>query len=91
MLKWNIKFTKNGDDDLNYWRNTDKKKFERVRQLLHSIEADPLTGTGKPERLRNHKDPALYSRRIAQSHRLVCSFRNEEIIIYAARYHYGDK
>ncbi|MGC1072790.1 Txe/YoeB family addiction module toxin [Pantoea agglomerans] len=91
MSKWNIKFTKNGADDLNYWRDTDKKKFERVRQLLHSIEADPLTGIGKPERLRHHKDPALYSRRIDQSHRLVYSIQNGEIIIYAARYHYGDK
>ena len=75
----------------NYWRDTDKKKFERIRQLLLSIEADPLTGIGKPERLRHHKDPALYSRRIDQSHRLVYSIQNGEIIIYAARYHYGDK
>ncbi|MBW6280311.1 Txe/YoeB family addiction module toxin, partial [Pseudomonas aeruginosa] len=48
-------------------------------------------GIGKPERLRHHKDPALYSRRIDQSHRLVYSIQNGEIIIYAARYHYGDK
>ncbi|MGV7077120.1 type II toxin-antitoxin system YoeB family toxin [Klebsiella pneumoniae] len=26
-----------------------------------------------------------------QSHRLVYSIQNGEIIIYAARYHYGDK
>ena len=91
MSKWNIKFTKNGADDINCWRDTDKKKFERIRQLLHSIEADPLTGIGKPERLRHHNDPALYSRRIDQCHRLVYSIQNGEIIIYAARYHYGDK
>lgn len=91
LSKWNIKFTRNGADDINYWRDTDKKKFERIRQLLLSIEADPLTGIGKPERLRHHKDPALYSRRIDQSHRLVYSIQNGEIIIYAARYHYGDK
>ena len=91
MSKWNIKFTKNGADDINYWRGTDKKKFERIRQLLHSIESAPLTGIGKPERLRHHNDPALYSLRIDQSHRLVYSIQNGEIIIYAARYHYGDK
>lgn len=91
MSKWNIKFTKNGADDLNYWRETDKKKFERIRQLLYSIEADPQTGIGKPERLRHHKDPALYSRRIDQCHRLVYSIQNGEIVIYAARYHYGEK
>ncbi|MBK3018832.1 Txe/YoeB family addiction module toxin, partial [Klebsiella pneumoniae] len=73
MAKWHIKFTRNGADDLNYWRDTDKKKFERIRQLLLSIEADPLTGIGKHERLRHHKDPALSSRRIHQSHRLVYS------------------
>ncbi|MBT0646916.1 type II toxin-antitoxin system YoeB family toxin, partial [Escherichia coli] len=30
-------------------------------------------------------------RRIDQSHRLLYSIQYGEIIIYAARYHYGDK
>lgn len=90
MSKWIIKFTPNAADDLNYWRAKNAKKFERIRQLLHSIEEDPLVGIGKPERLRHHKDPALYSRRIDQCNRLVYSIQNGEVVIYAARYHYGE-
>lgn len=81
MSKLNIKFTKNAADDVNDWRDMDNKKFERIRQLLHSIESDPLTGIGKPERLRHHQDPALYSRRIDQSYRLAYSIQNGEIIL----------
>ena len=88
---WTIKFTQNGADDVNYWRDNDKVKFERIRKLLHAIEADPLSGIGKPERLRHYKDPALYSRRIDQTHRLVYSIQNGQVIVYAARYHYAEK
>ncbi|MBD8426996.1 Txe/YoeB family addiction module toxin [Klebsiella pneumoniae] len=67
------------------------QQFKRIQQLFHSIKDYSLTGIGKPERLRHHKDPALYSRRIVQCHRLVYSIQNGEIVIYAVRYHYGDK
>ncbi|EFJ2733001.1 Txe/YoeB family addiction module toxin [Escherichia coli] len=88
LSKWTIKFTKNAADDINFWRESDPKKFERIRQLLHSLKSDPLSGIGKPERLRHHKTPALYSRRIDHCHRLVYSLKDNEVIIYAARYHY---
>ncbi|WP_392405498.1 Txe/YoeB family addiction module toxin [Edwardsiella piscicida] len=46
---------------------------------------------GKPERLRHHKNPALYSRRIDQQHRLVYSVSGNTVTVVACRFHYGDK
>ena len=55
------------------------------------FEADPFSGIGKPERLRHHKNPALYSRRIDQQHRLVYSVSDNTVTVVACRFHYDDK
>ncbi|WCH25191.1 Txe/YoeB family addiction module toxin [Aeromonas salmonicida] len=91
MSQWTINFTPNGAADFAYWQEIDQQKVERIKALLHSIKADPLSGIGKPERLRHHKNPALYSRRIDREHRLVYSVSNGTVTVVACRYHYGDK
>lgn len=92
MSTWTINFTKNGAKDFKFWQETDPKRFDRVRQLLRSIADNPLEGIGKPERLRHHRNPALYSRRIDQAHRLVYSIGPGNVVtVVACRYHYGDK
>lgn len=91
MSQWTINFTRNGADDFAYWKGVDLHKVERIRALLHAIEADPFKGIGKPERLRYHKNPALYSRRIDQQHRLVYSVSGTVVTVLACRFHYGDK
>lgn len=91
MSRWTINFTLNGADDFAYWKATDQRKVERITALLHAIEADPFNGIGKPERLRHHKNPALYSRRIDREHRLVYSVSDGTVTVVACRYHYGDK
>lgn len=91
LSMWTINFTKNGADDFAHWKATDSTKLERIRALLHAIESDPFSGIGKPERLRHHKNPALYSRRIDQQHRLVYSVSGTTVTVIACRYHYGDK
>lgn len=91
MSLWTINFTPNGANDFAYWQGIDQKKVERIKDLLRSIEVDPLSGIGKPERLRHHKNPALYSRRIDREHRLVYSVGNGTVTVVACRFHYGDK
>ncbi|TMX13971.1 Txe/YoeB family addiction module toxin [Aeromonas salmonicida subsp. achromogenes] len=91
MSKWTINFTTNGAADFAYWKGIDLNKVERIRALLHAIEVDPFSGIGKPERLRHHKNPALYSRRIDQQHRLVYSVSGSTVTVVACRFHYGDK
>lgn len=84
------RFTKRGAADYHHWRNNNAKLFERVRTLILAIHVDPFNGIGKPERLRHHKNPALYSRRIDREHRLVYSMENGELTIIACRYHYEE-
>lgn len=43
----------------------------------------PFNGIGKPERLRYHKNPTLYSRRIDQQHRLVYSVSSSTVTVIA--------
>ena len=91
MSQWNINFTPNGAADFAYWKQVDLRKVARIRDLLLSIQEDPFNGIGKPERLRHHKNPALYSRRIDQQHRLVYSVSGSTVTVIACRFHYGDK
>jgi toxin YoeB len=49
----------------------------------------PFTGTGKPEALK-HELKGCWSRRIDHEHRLVYKVTDEQIVILACRYHYGD-
>ena len=82
----NKNFHDRGFDDCIYWRHNDLKTFDKINQLLKSIERDGiLNGLGKPERL---KYGAGYSRRIDDSNRLVYEVEGNNIIIKACRGHY---
>jgi toxin YoeB len=72
--------------DYLYWNKQDSKTFDKINQLLKSIERDGiLNGLGKPERL---KYGAGYSRRIDEANRLVYKIDNDTIIIKSCRGHY---
>jgi len=55
--------------------------------LIDAIARDPLTGIGKPERLRNAVGN-VWSRRITQEHRLVYLVAKDRVTLMNARYHY---
>lgn len=82
------RFTQRGANDFRYWQENNAKIYERIRVLIHAIHANPVSGIGKPERLRHYKNPALYSRRIDREHRLVYSINDGVLTIIACRYHY---
>ena len=82
----NKNFEDRGFDDYIYWRYNDLKTFDKINQLLKSIERDGiLNGLGKPERL---KYGAGYSRRIDDTNRLVYDIENDTIIVKACKGHY---
>ncbi len=80
-------FTENAWEDYLYWQKIDKKIVKKINGLIKEIQRTPFEGTGKPEPLRF--DLAGYwSRRIDREHRLVYQVVDNQILIYACRFHY---
>ena len=79
-------FEDKGFEHYIYWRNQDLKTFDKINQLLKSIERDgALSGLGKPERLKYGEG---YSRRIDEKNRLVYDIENDTIIVKICKGHY---
>jgi toxin YoeB len=85
----NLAFTLTGWDDLNYWADEDRATNRKVRALLKEILRTPFEGTGKPEPLK-YQLGNVWSRRISQEHRLVYAVEDDQIVVLAARFHYGE-
>ena len=85
----NLAFTPTGWDDLNYWADRDRATYKKVRALLKEVVRTPFEGTGKPEPLK-YQLGNVWSRRITQEHRLVYAVEDDQIVVLAARFHYGD-
>lgn len=82
-----IFFTKQAQEDLNYFETHDKKISQRIQDLLNDIKKHPFSGIGKPEPLR-YKMAGYWSRRIDRQHRIVYYVHKEQIYIAQCRYHY---
>ncbi len=75
---------------LKHWKQTDNKKYQKIKQILEQVCAMPKTGIGKPEPLK-HKLTGLWSRRIDRENRLVYGFDDEYVYLWQARYHYSER
>lgn len=72
-------------------RKKDKILHKNLCKILKQLQRDdPSQGYGKPEPLR-HSLAGLWSRRLSQKDRLIYSFTEESIHIFAIGGHYGDK
>jgi toxin YoeB len=73
-------------------REKDKNLHKNLRKILKQLlrDDDPSEGYGKPEKLK-HSLAGLWSRRISQKDRLIYTFDEESIHIFAIGGHYGDK
>jgi toxin YoeB len=80
-------WTKTAWKDYLYWQTNDKKKLKRINELIKATMREPFEGLGKPEALK-HDLQGYWSRRIDSEHRLVYSFKENELTIVACRYHY---
>ncbi len=85
----NLASTPSAWEDLNYCADKDRATYKKVRALLKEVLRTPFEGTGKPEPLK-YQFGNVWSRRITQEHRLVYAVEDEQIVVLAARFHYGD-
>ncbi len=82
-----ITFTKNAWEDYLSWQKEDKKILRKINDLIKEIQRTPFEGMGKPEPLKFDLT-GYWSRRITREHRLVYKFQDNEIQIFACRFHY---
>ncbi len=73
-------------------REKDKRLHKNLVKILKQMlrEENPVQGYGKPEKLK-HTLSGLYSRRISQKDRLIYTFDDTAIHIFAIGGHYKDK
>lgn len=80
-------FAEKAWDDYLYWLKADKKKLNRINNLIKDIKREPFEGIGKPEPLK-HALSGYWSRRINDEHRIVYKVHDDSIFIAQLRYHY---
>jgi toxin YoeB len=83
-------FSKNAWEDYTSWQTEDKKILKKINNLIKEIQRSPYEGIGKPESLKFDL-AGLWSRRIDLDHRIVYKIEDNDLLIYACRYHYDNK
>ncbi len=82
-----ITFSENAWQDYLYWQKADKRVLKKIIDLIKDIKQEPFEGKGKPEPLK-YDLSGYWSRRIDLEHRLVYQVIENELLIYACRFHY---
>jgi toxin YoeB len=85
-----IIFSKNAWEDYTSWQKVDKKTLKKINSLIKEIERTPYEGIGKPEPLKFDL-AGFWSRRIDQANRLVYKIEENDLQIFACKYHYDKK
>ncbi|MGY6529560.1 MAG: Txe/YoeB family addiction module toxin [Cyanobacterium sp.] len=80
-------FSSQFKSDLQWWFKNDKKKAEKILDLVTEVMKNPFEGIGKPEPLK-YMEGNIWSRRIDLEHRLVYHITNTQIDFLACRFHY---
>lgn len=82
-----ILFVEQAWQDYHYWKDHDRKTFERINVLIREITREPFAGTGKPEPLK-HALSGYWSRRLTREHRIVYKVENDTLTLLQLRFHY---
>ena len=82
-------FSPNAWADYIYWQGQDKKTLKRINTIIEATAREPFIGIGKPEPLRGDLT-GYWSKRIDDVNRLVYQATDNELKIYACRFHYGE-
>lgn len=80
-------FSEQAWEDYEYWQKIDRKRMQRINDLIKHIVRAPYTGIGKPEPLK-HALSGYWSRRIDDEHRIVYKLIDDALLIAQLRYHY---
>lgn len=86
-MKRRIVFHYSAFADFNEWLTLDKKLHKKIIELIKDIERSPYEGLGKPEPLK-YELSGFWSRRIDMENRLIYKVTDEEIFIFACKFHY---
>lgn len=80
-------FSSQFKEDLGWWFKHDKRKAEKILDLVTAVTQDPFNGIGKPEPLK-YMDSNIWSRRIDLEHRFIYRVSKTQIDFIACRFHY---
>ena len=92
-MSYEIELTLEAQFDIEkHKKSGDKKILLKIDKLLNELREHPITGTGKPEKLKYYQIPT-WSRRITDKHRLIYRIENEIIVVLILSFwgHYDDK
>jgi toxin YoeB len=83
-----IRFTKQADIDLDYFKKSgNKQAVKKIKELLESINDDHFKGIGQPEPLKYILSGA-WLRRINGAHRLVYEVEDDIVYVLSLKGHY---
>ena len=86
----NVSFTSEAFAAFCAWSTTDRRIFQKIKDLISAVSRDPFKGIGKPEPLK-HQLSGCWSRRITEEDRLVYTVSGDTIQIISCNYHYMKK
>jgi toxin YoeB len=92
-MSYIIELTEEAIEDIEkHKKSGDKKILIKIDKLLNELREHPLSGTGKPERLK-YFELATWSRRISDKHRMVYRIEDDRVIVIVLAFwgHYDDK
>lgn len=81
-------FSETAWNEYTEWLQNDKKVVAKINALIKDIKRNSYEGIGKPEPLK-YDFAGYWSRRITQEHRLIYRVENNELLIYACKFHYS--
>ena len=84
-----ITWTASAWNDYQYWLGQDRKTLKRINSLIRECLRAPFAGVGKPEPLKENLS-GFWSRRIDDTNRLVYRVDDDDLVVIACRYHYGE-
>ena len=74
-------------EDLVFWEQTNPKMVQKINAILASILVDPVSGIGKPEKLK-YQLSGTWSRRIDHRHRIVYEIQGGSVVVLQFQDHY---
>src|SRR5438128_1632497 len=75
------------EDDFEHWLDNDTRIAKKILEFIREIRRDPITGSGKPERLK-HLGENVWSRRLTHADRLVYRIEGTSVTLLQCRFPY---
>lgn len=90
---YKIKLSPVAEEQFEEWMRSGSKSVQKkLSVLIDELELHPMTGTGKPERLKGDMQ-GYWSRRITKADRMVYTIDGDLVLVdvVSLKGHYGDR